>query len=710
MHTTPRTNRQAPDNSVDDRHVDPTRRWVQNVRRFEPERVEDPPTDNWSGVPAPSSYRSTALPWTYNVHYGIRHHMGQCPCCEKFFRHQDDDSGSVSFQMALAKKEDHFNTRVEVARRNEESATAEVSRLRQVTLTLEAELAEMQRERDVSRERILMLQQQVRILERDPSAMVVDPMDPPPRQPRPNDLENRLQDTPNPPTHEVPGPNQVIHYDEDDVSSDDPYYADVFASEWEETEEDRMETAKKAVRNADRAARRAQRRAAETPEQRAYRLETKRIIRFERKEREKEFPRSGKRIPKHLRGSGPLPESFWEPTRPRRDQPNLSDDRGPSPQAPRDPRSQPAPYLDRPPIGHAPTTPMVPAPPYHSMVAGPPARQFSSYQRAPPTQPQQYISFYPNPPMDQSSGASMSRRGYRPGQISETIKVTNRRTTEPGGGLLRDPTTTRGPVRDPTTDPTISPKRRPHEHPLVAYFVKKYSGKPLWMRKGPSTSVKKRRIRDQMLMNANEDMGGPRESVQSSRNEEASGPQGSAQPTSIPEGPVQTDGGREKSAEPMDETIDGVATMPPFNLQHMDRWVRYLRSENRVDIPGFARPQTMDTEAECNALRGMISIMELVHMRIQVTRMFDVFEITRRLVSELMQDVVGSDTRYRRMRQDRIADVDTMVNEMNRYMFDIDEITNVGAWLDLNEPPQATARSPSPSKDEEELRWSDEEM
>ncbi|KAJ3475161.1 hypothetical protein NLI96_g12025 [Meripilus lineatus] len=689
--------------------------------------------------------------------------------------------------MALAKKEDHFNTRVEVARRNEESATAEVSRLRQVTLTLEAELAEMQRERDVSRERILMLQQQIRILERDPSAMVVDPMDPPPRQPRPNDLEHRLQDTPHPPTHEVPGPNQAIHYDEDDVSSDDPYYADVFASEWEETEEDRMETAKKAVRNADRAARRAQRRAAETPEQRAYRLETKRIIRFERKEREKEFPRSGKRIPKHLRGSGPLPESFWEPTRPRRDQPNLSDDRGPSPQAPRDPRSQPAPYLDRPPIGHAPATPTVPAPPYHSMVAGPPARQFSSYQRAPPNPPQHYISFYPNPPMDQSSGASMSRRGYRPGQMFASSFGGGRGHT--GHNDQQQSTSLRSRIDDETSDqrplrsriderpnheevpegtqprPEVPPGTQPQipqyllnagltsmslidaafirqqrtgqtrttediefvnlmgsinneaartptwdRHPLVAYFVKKYSGKPLWMRKGPSTSVKKRRIRDQMLMNANEDMGGPRESAQSSRNEEASGPQGSAQPTSRPEEPVQTDGGREKSTEPMDETTDEVATMPPFNLQHLDRWARYLRSENRVDIPGFARPQAMDTEAERNALRGMISIMELVHMRIQVTRMFDVFEITRRLVSELMQDVVGSDTRYRRMRQDRIADVDTMVNEMNRYMFDIDEITNVGAWLDLNEPPQATARSPSPSKDEEELRWSDEEM
>ncbi|KAJ3477296.1 hypothetical protein NLI96_g10567 [Meripilus lineatus] len=204
------------------------------------------------------------------------------------------------------------------------------------------------------------------------------------------------------------------------------------------------------------------------------------------------------------------------------------------------------------------------------------------------------------------------------------------------------------------------------------------------MKHGPSTSEKRRRARDLALAN-----------------EAGDGPQGSTQPVV------------EQSIEPMDETPDEVATMPPFNTTHMDRWISFLHRENRVDVPGFMRPQPIETEEQRNALRGMLNIMELVHMRHQVTRMFDVFNNTRRLVSELMQDVVGSDARFCRMLQDRISDVDTMDNEMPRYLFDADEIANIGTWLSLNEPVPDTARSPSPPQDgeeEEQLIWSDTEF
>ncbi|KAJ3473801.1 hypothetical protein NLI96_g12817 [Meripilus lineatus] len=195
---------------------------------------------------------------------------------------------------------------------------------------------------------------------------------------------------------------------------------------------------------------------------------------------------------------------------------------------------------------------------------------------------------------------------------------------------------------------------------LIWYFVKKYPGKPRWMKHGPSTSKKRRRARDLALAN-----------------EAGDGPQGSTQPvveqvrttrSSQPIVESQQDPSpgkeREQSIELMDETPDEVATMPPFNTTHMDR-------------------------------------------------IFDIFNNTRRLVSELMQDVVGSDARFRRMLQDRISDVDTMNNEMPRYLFDADEIANIGTWLSLNEPVPDTARSPSPPQDgeeEERLIWSDKEF
>ncbi|KAJ3472611.1 hypothetical protein NLI96_g13307 [Meripilus lineatus] len=178
-----------------------------------PERTPAPNShqrsSNHSLVGGPPPQQVDALPWSYHMYYGIGHHPGHCPICDRFFTHMDGDAESHSFQAAIAKRENHFNTRVEVARTNEASATAEVNRLRQVILTMEAEMREIARERDVGRERNLLLQQQVRILERDPAAMVVDPRDPPQITQPHTDLENLARDYP--------------HF-RGDISSDDPYY------------------------------------------------------------------------------------------------------------------------------------------------------------------------------------------------------------------------------------------------------------------------------------------------------------------------------------------------------------------------------------------------------------------------------------------------------------------------------------------------------
>ncbi|KAJ3477292.1 hypothetical protein NLI96_g10563 [Meripilus lineatus] len=239
------------------------------IRPADGSRVYDSWTQHPSVVLRPYHGRGT-LPLNKWIHY-------RGPTIATM-EHMDADSELVSFQAAIAKRENHFNTRVEVARQTEASATAEIDRLRQVILTLQAELKEIECERDVGRERNLLLQQQVRILERDPSVMVVDPRDPPPTNQHTYDLDDHAQDPP---------------HLRDDISSDDPL-REVFASDWEEMEEDREEAAQKAARNTARAQLRAQRCAMETPEKRERRLETRRVLRADRREREKEFPCSGK--------------------------------------------------------------------------------------------------------------------------------------------------------------------------------------------------------------------------------------------------------------------------------------------------------------------------------------------------------------------------------------------------------------------------------
>ncbi|KAJ3478555.1 hypothetical protein NLI96_g9678 [Meripilus lineatus] len=300
------------------------------------------------------------------------------------------------------------------------------------------------------------------------------------------------------------------------------------------------------------------------------------------------------------------------------------------------------------------------------MVAGPPPRQFSSHQPTPSAQAP-YISFYPAPTPDPSWNTSVSRRGYRPGQLFASsfrggranTGSSSQQTSTPLRSRIDDGAPDQRPLRSrideqpiqPTLDEQsgIQPRPRPEvpqylidagltsialinaafirqqrtaetrttediefvnlmgsinneaartptldRHPLVAHFVKRYSGKPQWMRTGPSTSVKKRRARDHALMTRNEEMDGSRGTPQTSRRESTSGgPQGSTQlgEDNGPRGSTQPTNDEsptiENPAESMDETPDGVATMPPFNLQHMDRWVGYLRRENRVDVPGF---------------------------------------------------------------------------------------------------------------------------
>ncbi|KAJ3474261.1 hypothetical protein NLI96_g12558 [Meripilus lineatus] len=387
--TASRGERQTPDNGAAGRHVDTTSRWVQSVRQLDQTPISGPPTIPWSRDPTPQQV--DPLPWTYHSYYGVGHFPGHCPICDPFFRHMDADSELVSFQAAIAKRENHFNTRVEVARQNEASATAEINRLRQVILTLQAELKEIECKHDVGRERNLLLQQQVRILERDPSAMVVDPRDPPPTNQHTYDLDDRAQNSP---------------HLRDDISSDDPLY-EVFAEDWEETEEDREEVAQKAARNTARAQLRAQRRAMETPEKRECRLETRRVLRADHREREKEFPRSGKRIPKHLRGPRPLPESFWDRLR----HPHTDDEarRMPPPEFPVEPRQLPGPYYEPPPVGHAP-------------VAGPSRNTAPLEGRASlEGRLSSHASFYPMPQSGQRGtpgiGTPISGQGYIPGNM-----------------------------------------------------------------------------------------------------------------------------------------------------------------------------------------------------------------------------------------------------------------------------------------------------
>ncbi|KAJ3473251.1 hypothetical protein NLI96_g13076 [Meripilus lineatus] len=224
--------------------------WIQSADGF---RVYDNWTQHPSVVPRPYHGHGT-LPLNKWIHY-------RGPTIATI-EHIDADSELVSFQAVIAKRENHFNTRVEVARQNEASATAEIDILQQVVLTLQAELKEIERERNIGRERNLLLQQQVKILERDPSAMVVDPRDPPPTNQHTYDLDDHAQD--------------LLHL-RDDISSDDPLY-EVFASDWEETEEDHQEAAQKAARNAARAQLRTERRAMETPEKQEYRFETRRVL------------------------------------------------------------------------------------------------------------------------------------------------------------------------------------------------------------------------------------------------------------------------------------------------------------------------------------------------------------------------------------------------------------------------------------------------
>lgn len=150
------------------------------------------------------------------------------------------------------------------------------------------------------------------------------------------------------------------------------------------------------------------------------------------------------------------------------------------------------------------------------------------------------------------------------------------------------------------------------------------------------------------------------------------------------------------------------ATMPPFILNNVKRWTTYLQLENRVDIPGFNRPQPMTTERELSALHGMLTIMELVTTCHRVTKMFDVFDVIRVIVSELMQDT-GVGVRQCRLSEEMVTDVDNMALEMPRFLFKIQEVTNISTWISLNAPVAETGRSPSPVNDDDEVIWSDED-
>lgn len=228
-----------------------------------------------------------------------------------------------------------------------------------------------------------------------------------------------------------------------------------------------------------------------------------------------------------------------------------------------------------------------------------------------------------------------------------------------------------------------------NRHPMVAYFLRQYHGKPAWAQaRWPSKFPKSRKAKKTTATEAPLNYGSP------------------AEPAIATTSQVGNTTTTEDTAMvgPSSNSTKIFSRPPPYTVDHAEDWMLYLSQDSEfiVRTPGVS-------EDDASTVRGMLIIAELLAPEIRAQRLDEIHRELSRLPNLSLEE--GTDSaRARRLDRPQFQpnleesledQLNAAVNFLTGFTYDAQELTDIFAWCGVG---QTSTTGDDPMHDPSELK------